>query len=123
MPEEEHRHRTLAELREQEAQRGSDTAVLWREVADFEFSTRVANCLQNLHINFIGQLVQAWAADLLFIKNFGRKSLNQVKELLAQLGLSLGMTESNSSIKAFNAEYAARFGKSVGDDVLFWPKR
>lgn len=54
-------------------------------------STRSQTCLQNRGIEFIYQLVVRTEAEMLSIKNFGRKSLNEIKELLADLGLSLGM--------------------------------
>jgi DNA-directed RNA polymerase subunit alpha len=56
---------------------------------------RSANCLQNANIRFIGELVQKTEAEMLKTKNFGRKSLNEIKETLSSLGLSLGMTIDN----------------------------
>jgi DNA-directed RNA polymerase subunit alpha len=52
---------------------------------------RSANCLKNAEINKIYQLVQKTEAEMLKTKNFGRKSLNEIKEVLAEMGLSLGM--------------------------------
>ena len=52
---------------------------------------RSANCLQNANIRFIGELVQKTEAEMLKTKNFGRKSLKEIKEILADMGLSLGM--------------------------------
>jgi len=65
--------------------------VLWRSVDELEFSVRSANCLQNANIHYIGDLVQRTEAEMLKTKNFGRKSLKEIKEILAQMGLSLGM--------------------------------
>ena len=52
---------------------------------------RSANCLQNADIKYIGELVQRSEAEMLKTKNFGRKSLLEIKELLAEMGLALGM--------------------------------
>jgi DNA-directed RNA polymerase subunit alpha len=65
--------------------------VLMRPVDELELSVRSANCLQNADIKFIGELVQRSEAEMLRTKNFGRKSLNEIKEILAELGLSFGM--------------------------------
>ncbi len=64
---------------------------LWRSVDELELSVRSANCLQNANIHYIGDLVQKTEAEMLKTKNFGRKSLKEIKEILAQMGLSLGM--------------------------------
>ncbi|MFK7897999.1 MAG: DNA-directed RNA polymerase subunit alpha [Myxococcota bacterium] len=68
---------------------------LFKSVDELELSVRSANCLQNANIRFIGELVQKTEAEMLKTKNFGRKSLNEIKETLASLGLSLGMTIDN----------------------------
>jgi DNA-directed RNA polymerase subunit alpha len=64
---------------------------LYLDVDELELSVRSANCLRNANINKIYQLVQRTEAEMLKTKNFGRKSLNEIKELLSDLGLSLGM--------------------------------
>ncbi len=64
--------------------------VLFRPVEELELSVRSANCLQNADIRYIGELVQRSEAEMLKTKNFGRKSLNEIKEILARLGLSFG---------------------------------
>jgi DNA-directed RNA polymerase subunit alpha len=64
---------------------------LWKSVDDLELSVRSANCLQNANIRYIGELVQKTESDMLKTKNFGRKSLKEIKEILAGMGLSLGM--------------------------------
>jgi len=68
---------------------------LFRTVDELELSVRSANCLQNADIRYIGELVQKTEAEMLKTKNFGRKSLNEIKELLAEMGLSLGMRLEN----------------------------
>ncbi len=68
---------------------------LFKSVDELELSVRSANCLQNANIRFIGELVQRTEAEMLKTKNFGRKSLNEIKETLGGLGLSLGMTIDN----------------------------
>jgi len=65
--------------------------VLLRPVDELELSVRSANCLQNADIKYIGELVQRTEAEMLKTKNFGRKSLNEIKEILEGLGLSFGM--------------------------------
>jgi DNA-directed RNA polymerase subunit alpha len=68
---------------------------LWRSVDELELSVRSANCLQNAAIRLIGELVQKTEAEMLKTKNFGRKSLKEIKEILAEMGLSLGMKLDN----------------------------
>jgi DNA-directed RNA polymerase subunit alpha len=62
-----------------------------RSVEELELSVRSYNCLKNANIQSIGELVQKSEAEMLKTKNFGRKSLNEIKEILASMGLSLGM--------------------------------
>ena len=62
-----------------------------RSVEELELSVRSYNCLKNANIATIGELIQKTEAEMLKTKNFGRKSLNEIKEMLAQMGLSLGM--------------------------------
>ena len=64
---------------------------LFRSVDELELSVRSANCLKNANIRLIGELVQKTEAEMLKTKNFGRKSLNEIKEILTEMGLSLGM--------------------------------
>jgi DNA-directed RNA polymerase subunit alpha len=68
---------------------------LYRPVDDLELSVRSANCLQNADIRYIGELVQKTEQEMLKTKNFGRKSLNEIKEFLQEMGLSLGMRLEN----------------------------
>jgi DNA-directed RNA polymerase subunit alpha len=65
---------------------------LSRSVEELELSVRSYNCLKNANIKTIGELVQKSESEMLKTKNFGRKSLNEIKEILASMGLSLGMT-------------------------------
>ena len=62
-----------------------------RSVEELELSVRSYNCLKNANIQTIGELVQKTEAEMLRTKNFGRKSLNEIKEILANMGLALGM--------------------------------
>jgi len=64
---------------------------LYRSVEELELSVRSANCLQNANIKYIYELVQKTEAEMLKTKNFGRKSLNEIKDILSAMGLSLGM--------------------------------
>lgn len=68
---------------------------LLRKVDELELSVRSANCLKNDNIIYIGDLVQKSEAEMLRTPNFGRKSLNEIKEVLAQMGLHLGMEVTN----------------------------
>jgi DNA-directed RNA polymerase subunit alpha len=68
---------------------------LFRSVDELELSVRSANCLQQANIKTIGDLVQRSEAEMLKTKNFGRKSLKEIKEILAEMGLSLGMKLEN----------------------------
>lgn len=64
---------------------------LFRTVDELELSVRSANCLKNADIKYIGELVQRSESEMLKTKNFGRKSLNEIKEMLTDMGLNLGM--------------------------------
>jgi DNA-directed RNA polymerase subunit alpha len=81
------------ELAEEPAERaaGQMNEVLNRSVEELELSVRSYNCLKNANIGTIGDLVQKTEAEMLRTKNFGRKSLNEIKEILQSLGLSFGM--------------------------------
>src|SRR5947207_727777 len=68
---------------------------LFRSVDELELSVRSANCLQNANITLIGELVQRTEQDMLKTKNFGRKSLKEIKEILGTMGLGLGMKLDN----------------------------
>ena len=64
---------------------------LLRKVDELELSVRSANCLKNDNIIYIGDLVQKTEQEMLRTPNFGRKSLNEIKEVLSHMGLHLGM--------------------------------
>lgn len=68
---------------------------LLKKVDELELSVRSANCLKNDNIVYIGDLIQKTEAEMLRTPNFGRKSLNEIKEVLAQMGLHLGMDVNN----------------------------
>jgi DNA-directed RNA polymerase subunit alpha len=83
----------LPETTEEPAERAMSqmNEVLNRSVEELELSVRSYNCLKNANIQSIGDLVQKTEAEMLRTKNFGRKSLNEIKEILGSLGLSFGM--------------------------------
>jgi DNA-directed RNA polymerase subunit alpha len=83
----------VAEPVEEPAERGAGqmNEVLNRSVEELELSVRSYNCLKNANIQSIGDLVQKTEAEMLRTKNFGRKSLNEIKEILGNLGLGFGM--------------------------------
>ncbi len=93
-------HMTIFINFEEEMETGLDSGLdgpamrndnLNRSVEELELSVRSYNCLKNANIATIGELIQKTEAEMLKTKNFGRKSLNEIKEILAQMGLSLGM--------------------------------
>lgn len=75
---------------------------LLRSVEELELSVRSANCLANAEIKRIGDLVQRTESEMLKTKNFGRKSLKEIKEILSEMGLSLGMKLENWPPKKMN---------------------
>jgi DNA-directed RNA polymerase subunit alpha len=86
------------ETEEEEVRSVEDSAIkpslnenLFKTVDSLELSVRAANCLENANIKYIGELVTKTEAEMLKTKNFGRKSLNEIKDILAEMGLSLGM--------------------------------
>jgi DNA-directed RNA polymerase subunit alpha len=79
---------------------------LFRSVDELELSVRSANCLKNAGILRIGELVQKTEAEMLKTKNFGRKSLNEIKEILAEMGLTLGMNIDFPPVAGENIEEA-----------------
>ncbi|MBE3095176.1 MAG: DNA-directed RNA polymerase subunit alpha, partial [Actinobacteria bacterium] len=76
---------------EEEDEKEDVNKVLLRSVEDLELSVRSANCLKNAGINTIGELVQKTEAEMLKTKNFGRKSLSEIKDILGEYGLTFGM--------------------------------
>lgn len=74
-----------------EDEKGDINKVLLRSVEDLELSVRSANCLKNAGINTIGELVQKTEAEMLKTKNFGRKSLSEIKDILGEYNLTFGM--------------------------------
>jgi DNA-directed RNA polymerase subunit alpha len=87
---------------------------LYRTVDELELSVRSANCLQNAGIKYIGELVQKSEAEMLKTKNFGRKSLNEIKEILTEMGLGFGIKVEN-----FDPEtYFVQRKKKDGSDTL-----
>jgi DNA-directed RNA polymerase subunit alpha len=84
---------------------------LFRNVDELELSVRSQNCLKHADIRLIGDLVQKTEAEILATKNFGRKSLNEIKEILSEMGLSLGMKLENWPPKKAEEE---RESESIG---------
>jgi DNA-directed RNA polymerase subunit alpha len=79
------------ELKKERPEKPRHNENLYRSVDELELSVRSANCLKNADIHKIWQLVQKTEAEMLKTKNFGRKSLNEIKEVLVEMDLSLGM--------------------------------
>lgn len=95
---------------------------LFRSVDDLELSVRSANCLKNANIRYIGELVTRSESEMLKTKNFGRKSLNEIKEILTLMGLNLGMDipgwppENWSPAAAPAKEMSSTFDDTYDDD-------
>ena len=81
--------------KEEEEEKPYDNPNLYRSVNELELSVRSINCLQNAKIETIGELVHKTEGEMLKTKNFGRKSLQEIKAILANMGLSLGMKLDN----------------------------
>jgi DNA-directed RNA polymerase subunit alpha len=75
-----------------DSSKGDVNENLFKSVEELELSVRSANCLQNANIRYIFELVTKTEAEMLRTKNFGRKSLNEIKDILSEMGLSLGMS-------------------------------
>jgi DNA-directed RNA polymerase subunit alpha len=84
---------------------------LYRNVSELELSVRSANCLKNADIELIGELVQKSESEMLTTKNFGRKSLLEIKEILTVMGLSLGM-----KLTGFDPKNAEMIKKVMSED-------
>ena len=88
---------------------------LFRPVSELELSVRSANCLKNANITLIGELVQKTESEMLKTKNFGRKSLNEIKSILEEMGLFLGMKLDNFP-PAEKSDEEGEDGKEAGTD-------
>ena len=86
---------------------------LYRSVSELELSVRSINCLQNAKIETIGELVQKTEQEMLKTKNFGRKSLNEIKHILTSMGLSLGM-----KLEGFNPKEKPVVSVSSPENVI-----
>jgi len=94
------------------AETGAEAAVgrevnehLFRNVEELELSVRASNCLKTANIRIIADLVQKTESDLLKTKNFGKKSLNEIKTILGAMGLSLGIRLDPEELERFRADY------------------
>lgn len=98
---------------------GQMNEVLNRSVEELELSVRSYNCLKNANIQTIGDLVQKTEAEMLRTKNFGRKSLNEIKEILGGLGLGFGMKiDASGRLIGPPAGSSSMDTSSLGDDDL-----
>ena len=105
----------LVEFEESEKQVDSEREELRKKlnmsVNEIELSVRAANCLNNANITTVGELAQKTEAEMLKYRNFGKKSLNEIKQKIQDLGLSLGMTFDSDLLKPVASE-------SGLDDIL-----
>jgi len=88
----------------QDDEKGKLKKLLNMSVNEIELSVRAANCLNNANITTVGQLAMKSEAEMLKYRNFGKKSLNEIKEKLTALGLSLGMTFDNALLEPLKEE-------------------
>jgi DNA-directed RNA polymerase subunit alpha len=82
---------------------------LFRNVDELELSVRASNCLKTANIRTIADLVQKTESELLKTKNFGKKSLNEIKTILGEMGLSLGMRLDPEELERLRAHYERSF--------------
>jgi len=82
---------------------------LFRNVDELELSVRASNCLKTANIRTIADLVQKTEAELLKTKNFGKKSLNEIKTILGEMGLSLGMRLDPQELENLRAQLERSF--------------
>jgi DNA-directed RNA polymerase subunit alpha len=82
-------------------------------VNEIELSVRAANCLNNANITTVGQLAIKTEADMLKYRNFGKKSLNEIKDKLLQLGLSLGMKFESGLVEPLKGSERSEDGRLV----------
>jgi DNA-directed RNA polymerase subunit alpha len=111
----------IAEASEEPADRAVSqmNEVLSRSVEELELSVRSYNCLKNANIQTIGDLVQKTEAEMLRTKNFGRKSLNEIKEILGNLGLGFGMKyDAQGRLVAPGGVVPPLAASSGGDDLI-----
>jgi len=83
---------------------------LFRSVDELELSVRASNCLKTANIRSTADLVQRTEHDLLKTKNFGKKSLNEIKTILGEMGLSLGMRLDPEELERLRAHYERSLG-------------
>jgi DNA-directed RNA polymerase subunit alpha len=82
---------------------------LFRNVDELELSVRASNCLKTANIRTIADLVQKTEAELLKTKNFGKKSLNEIKTILGEMGLHLGMRLDPEELERLRSQYERAF--------------
>ena len=104
-PEESERHETGVEL----ASRVELNEHLFRNVDELELSVRASNCLKTANIRTIADLVQKSESELLKTKNFGKKSLNEIKTILGEMGLALGLRLEPEELERLRAQYERAF--------------
>jgi DNA-directed RNA polymerase subunit alpha len=101
------------EVEEEEEEQLNDN--LFRPVSELELSVRSANCLKNANIKLIGELVQKTETEMLKTQNFGRKSLNEIKIILTEMDLSLGMKLDNFVLPERSEDTASEETENEGN--------
>lgn len=106
---------------DEERRRNEDkhAAVLGIPITDFELSVRSRNCLANMNVRTLGDLISLSEPELLAFKNFGETSLTEIKQILTQKGLTLGMLppkpDSNIGLRALDVDKSTAVHKPVGE--------
>ncbi|MBP9673502.1 MAG: DNA-directed RNA polymerase subunit alpha [Bacteriovoracaceae bacterium] len=95
---------------------------LLKPVSELELSVRSANCLQNANIKYIYELVSKTEGEMLRTKNFGRKSLNEIKEILTNMGLGLGMKVDSIIKKGQDVKETSSMEDEIDDEDDFHPE-
>lgn len=93
-----------------------ETQVLNRSIDDLELGIRTYNCLKKANIQTIGDLVQKTESEMMWVKNFGRKSLNELKGILSGLSLSFGMKKPEVLFRT--SEEQQQFGRYLALEVV-----
>ncbi|MSR47693.1 MAG: tetratricopeptide repeat protein [Planctomycetes bacterium] len=110
-----------AQYYDEERKRNEDkhAAVLGIPITDFELSVRSRNCLANMNVRTLGDLISLSEPELLAFKNFGETSLTEIKQILNQKGLTLGMLppkpDSNIGLRALDVDKSTAIHKPVGE--------
>ncbi len=106
------------EIRRNDEEKSELKKLLAMSVNEIELSVRAANCLNNANITTVGELASKTEADMLKYRNFGKKSLNEIKDKLVEMGLGLGMTFDDDVMASIQADVAAANAANEEGDLM-----